>query len=335
MALSNRKESLTYKLNELLLNTRVPGIGLTILDNQTTSTLSLGQAQRGKGNVTEDTLFHACSISKFATSMLVLKLCHQGLLSLDHPVQDYLRSWSLKSGDGHVTLRHLLSHQGGIEDPEGSFGIHPGRPDMAKILNGETPACPARIEAVKPPNQEFTYSDAGYCIVQQVVEDVLDTPFESAIDEHLFRPLGMKRSMYEPTFPMTSGHEPDGSVMKDRIPHYPYAAAAGLWSTPSDLMKLVKELFHSLNGEGILFSKEYAMDMVSPQGAASWAGLGVFLDGEGSSTEISSLGWGEGFQSMMVAEPLEGKAWVVMTNGNTGIHQMKGLIGDVYRLLTT
>jgi hypothetical protein len=61
----------------------------------------------------------------------------------------------------------------------------------------------------------------------------------------------------------------------------------------------------------------------------------VFLDGEGSSTEISSLGWGEGFQSMMVAEPLEGKAWVIMTNGNTGIHQMKGLIGDVYRLLTT
>ncbi|MEW4219823.1 serine hydrolase domain-containing protein [Rossellomorea marisflavi] len=327
--------TLTNEITNLMKTYYVPGMGLAIFNNQTPSTLSLGQAQRGKESITEDTLFHACSISKFATSMLVLKMCHQELISLEHPVQDYLRSWSLKSGYGPVTLRHLLSHQGGIEDPEGSFGIHPGSHDTAKILNGETPACPARIEAVKPSNQEFTYSDAGYCIVQQLVEDVLDIPFETAIEEHLFRPLGMKRSMYEPTFPMTSGHEPDGSVMKDRIPHYPYAAAAGLWSTPSDLMKLVKELFHSLNGEGILFSKEYAMDMVSPQGAASWAGLGVFLDGGGSSTEISSLGWGEGFQSMMVAEPLEGKAWVIMTNGNTGIHQMKGLIGDVYRLLTT
>ena len=327
--------TLTNKIMNLMKTYHVPGLGLVILNNQTTSTISLGLAQKGKGNVTEDTLFHACSMSKFATSMLVLKLCHQGLLSLDHPVQDYLRSWSLQSEHGPITLRHLLSHQGGIEDPEESFGVHPGRPDMVQIINGETPACPTRIEAVKPPNQEFTYSDAGYCIVQQVVEDVLDIPFETAIDKHLFHPLEMNRSMYEPTSPMTSGHDPDGTVMKDRIPHYPYAAAAGLWSTPSDLMKLVKELFRSLNGEGILFSKEYAMDMISPQGAASWAGLGVFLDGEGSSTEISSLGWGEGFQSMMVAEPLEGKAWVIMTNGNTGIHQMKGLIGDVYRILTT
>ncbi|MGX1265528.1 CubicO group peptidase (beta-lactamase class C family) [Rossellomorea marisflavi] len=326
---------LTDKITNLMKTYQVPGLGLAIFDNQTTSTISLGQPQRDKGNVTEDTLFHACSISKFATTMLILNLCHQGLLSLDHPVQDDLKSWSLKSGYGPVILRHLLSHQGGIEDPEDSFGVHPGRPDMAQILNGETPACNTRIKAVKPPNQTFTYSDAGYCIVQQVVEDVLDTPFESAIDEHLFRPLGMNRSTYRPTSPMTFGHEPDGSIMKHGVPHYPYAAASGLWSTPSDLMNLVKELIRSLSGEGILFSKEQALEMISPHGAAIWAGLGVFLDGEGSSTEISSLGWGEGFQSMMVAEPLEGKAWVIMTNGNTGIHQMKGLIGDVYRLLTT
>ncbi|MCM2605664.1 beta-lactamase family protein [Rossellomorea marisflavi] len=323
-------------LTKLMNSYHVPGMGIAYVDNNNASIISLGLAKVEEKGVVQDTLFHACSISKFVTAMFIVKLCDKGLLSLDHPVENYLCSWSLQeNGNGPVTLRHLLSHQGGIEDPEGSFGIHPGRPDMAQILNGETLACPARIEAVKPPNQEFIYSDAGYCIVQQVVEDVLDIPFETAIEEHLFRPLGMKRSMYEPTFPMTSGHEPGGSVMKDRIPHYPYAASAGLWSTPSDLMKLVKELFRSLNGEGILFSKEYAMDMISPQGAASWAGLGVFVDGEGNSKEISSLGWGEGFQSMMVAEPLEGKAWIIMTNGNTGIHQMKGLIGDVYRLLTT
>lgn len=321
-------------LTKLMNTYHVPGMGIAYVDKDKASIISLDLAKIEEEGVVQDTLFHACSISKFVTAMFIVKLCDKGLLSLDHPVENYLCSWSLQeNGNGPVSLRHLLSHQGGIEDPEGSFGIHPGRPDMAQILNGETPACNTRIEAVKPPNQEFTYSDAGYCIVQQVVEDVLDIPFETAIDEYLFRPLGMNRSMYEPTSPMTSGHEPDGTVMKDRIPHYPYAAAAGLWSTPSDLMKLVKELFRSLNGEGILFSKEYALDMISPQGAASWAGLGFFLDGEGNALEISSLGWGEGFQSILVAEPFQEKAMVIMTNGNTGVHQMQGLIGDVYRLL--
>ena len=242
--------------------------------------------------------------------MLILNLCHQRF-SLDHPVQDYLKSSSLKSGYGLVTLRHFLSHQGGIEDPEDSFGVHPGRPDMAHILTERR--CMQHThqssQAAKPDVHLFRCR-----LLHRPTGGGRRTgyPFESAIDEHLFRPLGMNRSMYEPASPMTSGHEPDGSILKHGVPHYPYAAASGRWSMPSDLMNLVKELFRSFKRRGDLIFQRVCdgndfsarrRNLGGPRRVPGW---------RRKLTEISSLGWGEGFQSMMVAEPLKGKAWVII-----------------------
>jgi len=60
-------------------------------------------------------------------------------------------------------------------------------------------------------------------------------------------------------------------------------------------------------------------------------GLGVFLDGAGEQLEISSLGWGVGYQCMLVAYPHLDKGFVAMINTDTGVHQMQGLLGEIYR----
>lgn len=73
-----------------------------------------------------------------------------------------------------------------------------------------------------------------------------------------------------------------------------------------------------------------AKELVSPQGNVNWTGLGVFLDSFDKDVEISSLGWGIGFQCMLVAYPSLKKGAVIMTNTDLGVHQMKGLIGEIY-----
>jgi hypothetical protein len=49
--------------------------------------------------------------------------------------------------------------------------------------------------------------------------------------------------------------------------------------------------------------------------------------------KISSLGWGKGFQCIMIASPYSGTGAVIMTNSDLGVHQSKGLIGEVAKSL--
>lgn len=70
--------------------------------------------------------------------------------------------------------------------------------------------------------------------------------------------------------------------------------------------------------------------MIKPQGCSDSTGLGVFLDHSG---QIFSLGWGVGFQCMLVAYPYLKTGIVIMTNIELGIHQSEGIIGDILKSL--
>ncbi|CAM3529185.1 MULTISPECIES: serine hydrolase [Brevibacillus] len=100
--------------------------------------------------VTPATQFHACSISKFATSLLALRFVERGLLDLDEDVNNRLRTWKISDHEWtwrkKVTLRSLLCHQAGIIDPEESFPVYhsaQGNPSMLDILTGRTSIAPS------------------------------------------------------------------------------------------------------------------------------------------------------------------------------------------------
>jgi CubicO group peptidase (beta-lactamase class C family) len=114
-----------------------------------------------------------------------------------------------------------------------------------------------------------------------------------------------------------------------KYPIYPYPAAAGLWSTPTDIASMVIEIISSLNGTSKLgISRRLITEMITPQ-----TGLGVFLDNSDQKLKISSLGWGKGFQCMMIASPYSGTGAVIMTNSDLGVHQSKGIIGEIIKSL--
>jgi CubicO group peptidase (beta-lactamase class C family) len=237
----------------------------------------------------------------------------------------------------------LLCHQGGFVDSDGSFGVYQkafGVPSMASLLEGKTPYSPQRAQLQYEPMSQFSYSDLGYCIIEQVIEDVMGKSFTELLETLVLKPLGMRTSciLLEPSLgykeSLTFGHSKKGELVEGGRAYYPFAAAAGLWCSSGDLALLLMETFNGLKGEGVLsVSREYIHDMMSPQGGIPWCGLGVFLEGEGADLELSSFGWGVGYQCLLLGYVHRQEGAVIMTNTDTGVHQLKGFIGDVVRVL--
>ncbi|MGE7878525.1 serine hydrolase domain-containing protein [Peribacillus muralis] len=326
----------------------VLGLSIAVIeDGQISNTECFGVLEAGTNkNVNSRSVFNACSISKFLTSILVMKLTEQGALDLDDDVNNRLCSWKVPDNEltkkHKVTLRNILSHQSGIIDPEGSFSelnSVRGFPTLLELLEGRTPYCRAPIEVKYVPGCDFQYSDAGFVIIQLLIEDVTGKPFKELVNELIFQPLMMNNSTLEMAISkekredFSCGHNVKGEVVDGKYPIYPYPAASALWTTPSDLAILVIELMNSLKEEGTIgISASTAKTIINSQGCKEWTGLGVFLGGSEQEIEISSLGWGVGFQCMMVAYPYLGTGIVIMTNTDLGVHQMKGIIGEIYKL---
>lgn len=347
----SRWENLKFKnidIKERMEHYNVPGLSITLINQgQISGTYDYGLLEvKSDKKVIKDSIFSACSISKFLTGMLVMKLTEQGLLDLDEDVNQRLVLWKVPENNftkyKRVTLRNLLSHQSGISDPENSFSelnVDTEFPSMVELLEGKTPYCNP-IKVTYEPESEFQYSDADYCIIQQLIEDVTERPYHRVMNELILEPLRMDNSRLNTTMlemerkGFSCGHNKNGELVDGKYPIYPYPAASGLWTTSLDLAKLVLELINAVKGESkVGIPASIAKEMISQQRSKNWTGLGVFLDGSEKELEVTSLGWGVGFQCMMVAFPYLEKGAVIMTNAELGVHQMEGIIGEIYKSL--
>ncbi|CAM4017768.1 serine hydrolase domain-containing protein [Bacillus paramycoides] len=341
---------LSRNIYEQMKRHSVAGLSLAVIhDGKLDEAKTYGTLESGTtSNITTNSIFNSCSISKFITAILVLTLADKGTLNLDEDVNDRLTSWNIPTNlftsQKKITLRNLLSHQSGIIDPPNSFEhytLEKGLPKIHELLSGKTLYCPVPIEVTYEPESEFHYSDANFCIIEQLLEDITGQSFSQLLKEFIFQPLQMKNSTLfspediEKTNTFACGHNKDGTVTNEKYPFYPFPAASGIWTTPSDLSTLVIELIHSLQGNSKLaLSQQTVQDMISPHGCSKWTGLGVFLDDSNEDLQIYSLGWGVGFQCMMVCYPLRGNSAIIMTNSDLGVHQMEGIIGEVLKMLS-
>lgn len=328
----------------------IAGLSLAVIrDGKLDEAITFGTLESGTTRtVTTNSIFNSCSISKFITAMLVLTLSEKEIVYLDADVNDRLTSWNIPTNlftsQKKITLRNLLSHQSGIIDPPNSFEhytLAKGLPKMSELLAGQTLYCPVPIEVNYEPESEFHYSDANFCIIELLLEDITGKPFNLLLKEYIFQPLQLKNSMlFSPedinkmeTF--ACGHNKYGIVTDEKYPFYPFTAASGIWTTPTDLATIVIELIHSLQGKGKLkLSQKTVQDMISPQGCSKWTGLGIFLNDSNEDLQIYSLGWGVGFQCMVACYPYLGNGAVIMTNSDLGVHQMEGIIGEVLKILS-
>lgn len=230
---------------------RTPGVSIALI-NQGEIILARGYGvtQEGGKQVGVETLFQAGSISKPVAALGVLALVKKGAIDLDKNVNDYLTSWKIPDNDftkeEKVTVRRLLSHTAGLT-VHGFPGYSVGDPipSLVEVLKGQKPKVntdPVIVEA--KPGSRWSYSGGGFEVLQLMVEDVTGQSFEKYMEETILAPLGMTHSTYEQPLSedrMTqaaTGHNPKKAV-EGKWHIYPEKAAAGLWTTPTDLAKMM------------------------------------------------------------------------------------------------
>jgi CubicO group peptidase (beta-lactamase class C family) len=290
-------------------------------------------AENGKP-VDAETLFQAASISKHVAAIVALHLVDEGKLSLDEDVNRKLRAWKVPENeftrDEKVTLRRLLNHSAGLT-VHGFPGYAAGEtvPTLVQVLDGAKPANTAPIRVDVVPGTLWRYSGGGYEVAQELILDVAGKPFPELAREIVFRPLGMTRSTFEQPLPERLGtnaahaHRATGAAIEGRWHTYPELAAAGLWTTPSDLARIVLEL----QTGGHILKPETQRQMLTK--VLGDYGLGLSLADVEGQKAFSHGGSNAGYQCMMVGLREKGKGAVVMTNGDRGGQ----LAGEVVKMI--
>jgi CubicO group peptidase (beta-lactamase class C family) len=269
---------------------KIPGLSVAVFDRHKLAwAKAYGVKEVGRPDVvTLDTLFQAGSISKPVTAMAALHFVEAGRWSLDEEINNRLVSWKMPSNDlqkdQKVTLRRLLSHNAGttVHGFPG-YAIGTPVPTIVQVLNGEPPAntAPVRVDLI--PGTTVRYSGGGTTIVQLMMVDQLKMPFPMIMAETVLRPLGMVHSTYEQPLPAAratetaTGTRSGGQSVEGRWHIYPEMAAAGLWTTPSDLAKVAIEVSLAEGGTSSrVLSQAMTRQMLTPQ--AGDFGLGFAVD---------------------------------------------------------
>lgn len=279
---------------------RIPGLAMVIFKDQKTLYSKAYGVKNSETDepVDETTVFQGASLSKALTAYAALILVERGKLSLDEPLNKYLKQPYLprqKYAD-QITLRMVLDHTSG--------------------LSNESDGKDRRIYF--KPGSLFSYSGAGFRYLQQVIEDVTDTPFAEFMDREIIQPLGMQSSSFvfkdelEPL--IANGHEAGKPFPTTKMK---VNAAYSLLTTPTDMVKFNQEICRPT-----LLKPENVAQMLTPMVKREkniYWGLGIGI--LNTPSEDFFWQWGNNYYycSMMITGKDSKNGVVIMTNGNTGM----------------
>jgi CubicO group peptidase (beta-lactamase class C family) len=258
-------------------------------------------------------LFDIASLTKvIGTTTAIMLLADQGLIQIDDPVGKYLGTF--KSTDKkEITVRHLLTHTSGISEWYPMYYRAKNKEEVYKLI--------ADLPLKYKVGSQRAYSDLGFTILGQIIDTVSGMPLETYMEEHIFLPLGMKNTVYNPLkkerikniaatspgnpYEKRMVHDPAlGFVFKEIDPNqwsewrnytlkgevndgnawYANAGisgAAGLFSTAEDLQKLIDMILN----KGAVGDKQFISDKTLKEFLTPDAfnnGLGWMMDPENS-----------------------------------------------------
>jgi len=318
-------------LSDRMHHYQVPGVSIAVISN--------GEIEWAKGYgvieaggtqpVTPDTVFQACSVSKPVSVTGMMLLAQSGEINISRNVNDYLRSWHLADNtfttDEKATIQRLMSHTGGT-NVSGFLGYPTGSaiPTLLQVLNGRAPANTDPIQIVYEPGSQCRYSGGGMEVLQQMTEDVTGMPFRTYMQDKLLSSLGMNSSDFVQPMdgPLSEGaakgHDVDGAVLPGGWNTYPELVAAGLWTTPSDLARLIIEVQKAaVDNQGTVLSQQTAVEILTMQKNSKF-GLGYGLINGNGGLIFQHTGSNVGYKSFFGGYKDRGQGVAVMINGDNG-----------------
>ena len=219
----------------------VPGAAVAVVENGRPAwSRAYGVADRASGRrMTPSTVFRVESISKSVTAWGVMKQVEEGNLALDDPVSDHLQTWHLPDYSDEpqrVTIRRLLSHTAGLARGPIGEEYAPGAPvpDLRIHLS-------RAVRFADAPGAGFRYSNAGFNLLQLLLEDVTGRAFADYMRDALLTPLGMHHARFQGSdslfAALPTGYERTGAPVAPYV--YPAVASGGLYASVEDVARFV------------------------------------------------------------------------------------------------
>ena len=315
------------KLADRMNDLHVPGVSIAVIRGGVIQARGFGSAAIDGPPVLPETLFQAGSISKPVSAVAALALVQAGKLELDSDVNLLLKSWKIPANPftdkSRVTLRRLLDHSAGITvSGFPGYASNAAIPSLVEVLNGAPPANTASVVVGREPGTQYEYSGGGYTIMQQLLIDVTGKPFPDLVADLVLKPFGMTRSGFFQPLPKQDApsaatpYQADGAPVPGGAHIYPELAAAGLWTTATDLARFALAVRDAWAGRNTsVLSQATAAQMLMP-GLGDY-GLGLIVRGSQPNRRFLHDGVNDGFVNSMVAFE-NGDGAVVMTNGARG-----------------
>jgi len=251
--------------------------------------------------MTADTIFDVASMTKVvATTTAVMQLVEQGKIVLSAPVSDYWPEFK-QNGKELVTIRELMTHYSGLPPDLELKPAWTGYDTAMQMIVA------AKLDA--PPGTRFIYSDINFETLGEIVRRVSGEPLDVYCAEHIFKPLGMKDTLFEPPAslrgriaPTQYEHGSSGPVLWGVV-HDPtsrfmggVAGHAGLFSTADDLSIFAQMLLNggTYNGARILspLAIEKMTEPQTPPNVMVLRGLGWDIDSPFASNRGELFGVG-------------------------------------------
>jgi CubicO group peptidase (beta-lactamase class C family) len=291
-------------LAQALRALKVPSVSITVIGEDR---ITWADAYGGASTATA---YQAGSMSKTVAAVAALRLVQEGRLALDRNVNALLSSWHVPrtplTRRRPVTLRALLSMTAGTNVP-GYVGYARDAPlpSLVQILRGVAPADSPSVRVIRVPGTGYAYSGGGYEIVQALIQDATRQPFADVARDLVLQPVGMDGSFFgqRPLVAgeqMATGHLSSGAEVPGGWRAMPEMAAGGLWSTPTDLARLLIAIARSWKGQDdTLLRQAMAQEMLRPQNHGPY-GLGAAIGGSGRSLVLMKRGQNVGYQGYMM-----------------------------------
>tara|TARA_B110000503_G_C7097070_1_gene392113 strand:- start:20 stop:1456 length:1437 start_codon:yes stop_codon:yes gene_type:complete len=317
-----------FNIQERMDYYKVPGVSIAVVENGKIKwAKGYGYANTETGTKVDiNTLFQAGSISKPLAALSALKLIENDSLELNKDVNYYLKEWQVPESKftktEKVTLEKLLTHTAGMT-VHGFPGYQQADefPEIIDVLNGNGNTAKILVDTI--PGSIWRYSGGGYTVMEKVVEDVSGMSLDEYMTKNILIPIGMKNSTFQQPITkewqnnISAAYDGNGVIIKGLWNNYPEQAAAGLWTTASDLALYCIEIQEINQGkeDGVLTRK--TVDKMLTKHKNDW-GLGPSLQNQKDSLIFGHGGKNAGFTNDMKAYAYQGNAIVVMTNADNG-----------------
>src|SRR5256886_3067299 len=185
------------EIQRALLAGNIPSAPIVLIgvDRVICTSVNVYSKLGGRAAATPNTVYLIGSTFKAMSTIALLQQMEQGKFKLDDRVNDYLTDFKIQGEDPQhpVTFRHLLTHTSGLPADFGPFPVWGDTvpPSLEDYLRKS-------LKVTKPPLTSVTYSNMAYTLVAYLVQKFSGVPYKQYIQEHIFTPLEMTSTAFEP-----------------------------------------------------------------------------------------------------------------------------------------